>query len=231
MDSITNGRTVLREAGSHPSLQEMRTTADKTLSELNFSQCTLFELYWLCCVFSDYDTADGFKFDELVLPDWFPLPFGFENEEYLYLDKKALNLMGGRICPPQVWDEAEVKFWRENNPLTRTTGEPMEWIPNKDWVVVLPPDHPVRQHISHGRPRKPLPSGEVLMPHKAMRKITNADDFEMAKTSPVPKAPKECDHCGGTSLVWDNDDKGYKCILCCRVTAPVTTDHPPPSQS
>ena len=224
IDSIIEGRKVLRDVSSYPSLQEMRAAASKTLNELNFNQCTLFELYWLCCVFSDYDTLYGFKFEKLILPDWFPLPFGFEDEEYI--DKKSLNLNGGRICPPQVLNEAEVKFWRGNNPLARATGWPVESIPHKDWVIVLSPDHPVRQHVKHGRPCKSLPNGEVRIPHKAMKKIMDVDDYRITKNPLAPKPPKICGHCGATALIWDGADNVYKCMLCRRVTVPIPVGHP-----
>ena len=74
LDSLANGRKILRFQHLHPSLEEMRDVAKNMLAKLDFPACTIFELYWLCCVFANYRTAHGFKFDKLVLPDWFPFP-------------------------------------------------------------------------------------------------------------------------------------------------------------
>ncbi len=147
LDSIIQGRKLLRFIESHPPLQEMRNTAKKALDELAFPPCTFFELYWLCCIFADYEAKDCFKFDKLVLPDWFPFPFGFRMDG-------NLDFKGKRIYPPEVWDEADVKFWQESNPLTRITGKPSGGYCDKDFTIVLLPDHPVRKFIKPGRPIK-----------------------------------------------------------------------------
>jgi hypothetical protein len=126
LESIGRGRELLRSSGSHSSLEEMRELASRTLADLGFPGCTVFELYWLCCVFSDYEECVGnydswgFKFEKIILPDWFPLPFGFKAEP-------TLNFGGKRIYPPEVWDEADLRFWMDplRNPLTRALMTPV----------------------------------------------------------------------------------------------------------
>lgn len=126
------------------------------MTELGFPECTLFELYWLCCIFADYEADRCFKFDKLVLPDWFPFPFGFRMDG-------SLDFEGKRIYPPEVWDEADVMFWQENNQLTRITGKPFEGIADKDEVIVLSSDHPVRKFIKQGRPVKVDERGQTWL--------------------------------------------------------------------
>lgn len=161
LDSIANGRKVLRFQQSQPSLEEMRSVAQKALAELGFPPCTFFELYWLCCVFCDYETKGGFTFEKLVLPDWFPLPFGFA--------VRSLDFKGRRIYPPRVWAEANVQFWRERDPVVRflppeMRDEHLEALyPDKDWCILLPKDHPVQQFVKKGRPITTMPSGETLL--------------------------------------------------------------------
>jgi len=104
LDSIASGRGVLRTQQPPPPLLAIREVAQKALSGLDFPPCTLFEVYWLCCIFTDYDTKGGFKFDKLILPDWFPLSFGFKAE---YLSQ----FKGKRIYPPKVWNETDRLFW------------------------------------------------------------------------------------------------------------------------
>jgi len=160
--SIDHGRKLLRSGESKTTLQEMRSAAAQALAELGFQPCTIFQLYWLCCVFSDYQTGSGsFMFEKLVVPNWFPLPFGFEYESWLE--------NGTRIYPPNVWTEADVKFWRNRDPLVRYMPRERvskylaENYPNRDFVILLPPDHPVRQFVKRGRPGKTKTDGETWL--------------------------------------------------------------------
>jgi hypothetical protein len=84
----------------------MRDIAGKTLAELGFPKCTLFELYWLCCVFSDYaeysyyadlPQRSGFKFEKLVLPNWFPFPFVLQTEATKRETKKGTGESEGPV--------------------------------------------------------------------------------------------------------------------------------------
>lgn len=167
LDSIAEGRKTLAATQSHPSLREMRNTAKKNLAELGFPSCRLLELYWLCCVFADYETKGGFKFDKLVLPAWFPLPFGFNHHEK-YLDKRFLDLKGGRIKPPIVWDEADRMFWFMRDPLAQILpperrAEYFKDYPNKDFILVLPSDHPIHKLVKRGRPTTTKANGETIL--------------------------------------------------------------------
>jgi len=164
LDSILVGRKVLRIMTSIPSLGEMRHIANQSLKKMGFPACTLFELYWLTCVFSDYDihykNGGGFKFDLLLPPPWFPFPFGFEEDEHLVFK-------GKRIYPPEVWSEADVKFHRKIA-VTMRAKEPDRTqylkrnVPNREEVLVLPSSHPVRRYM-RGRPVKPSVDGETLI--------------------------------------------------------------------
>ena len=151
---------------SPPSLQYMRSVAQEALARLEFPPCTQIELYWLCCVFTDYWTQGGFIFEKLVLPDWFPLPFGFVDEEYI--DKKLLDLKG-RIRPPFVWDENDRIFWFEREPLSRLLRPELRekhfktYPENRDFVLLLPDKHPVRKYFRRGRPNKTKANGETML--------------------------------------------------------------------
>ena len=164
LDSIANSRKELRFQQSRPSLEETISIAKKALKKMDFPSCTLLEVYWLCCVFTDYTTAVGFKFDKLVLPDWFPSSFkdacGF-----------TMNFKGRRIYPPVIWNEADRKFWFENNEVTlylpqekrAEAYEDFPYYPDKNGILVLPADHPVRKYIKMGRPITTNPYGETML--------------------------------------------------------------------
>lgn len=187
LTSIDEGRKVLRLPGYNPSLAEMRKFAQKTLTNLGFARCTLLELYWLCCIFADYQTKGGFNFEKIILPVWFPLPFGFENEENLlvkppapstyqrkarwesFLQKNRFMRPGRRILPPQVWDEADRKFWFDRDPLTQILRPEdrkesfHDYAPNKDFTLLLSADHPVRKKVKTGRPITDKADGEAIL--------------------------------------------------------------------
>jgi ribosomal protein S14 len=222
LDSIAKGRQILRLREPRPSLEEMREVAKQFLAtRLDFPECTAFELYWLCCVFADYDSKSDFRFDSLVLPGWFPLPFGFRREEDLAIDLKV-----ERIKPPTVWNEADRMFWFIREPLTQICPpekrlELFKKFPEHDFVVVLPSNHPMRDFVSYGRPRNAPPHAEISLPHEPLLPVTDtataaADQFERRHSPRRP--PMKCTRCGGTAL-WDRENALYLCILCGREMA------------
>ncbi len=161
LESVAKGRKVIRGSGvPTPSLTQLKSAAKKALTNLGFPPCALFELYWLCCVYATYETAIGFKFDKLVLPTWFPFPFGFKEDDHL-------DFKGKRIYPPEVWDEADRLFWFKRQPLLPKSRK--EWerrfaeFPDTDYVMLLPPDHSVRKLFKRGRPIKTTAVGETLV--------------------------------------------------------------------
>lgn len=150
LNSITSGRKLLRYRQSRPTLAEMRDVSKKKLAGLGFPICTLFELYWLCCVFADYQTGGCFKFDNLFLPSWFPLPFGFRDEQYY-------DFRGKRIYPPEIWSEADRRFWFARNPVFRALppkkrAERYKDFPDNEFAFVLSDAHPIHKYVKKGRP-------------------------------------------------------------------------------
>jgi len=206
LDSIADGREVLRFPQGHPSLEHMRNVAKKALTELGFPSCTVFELYWLCCVFANYETMRGFKFDKLILPDWFPFPFGFEQE-------MNLDFKGKRIIPPEIWNEAYKKFRFTRDPLLRCLPPKnkearFQNYPNDDFILVLPADHTARKYVKRGRPITTQANGVTMLPHKVTADATVTGEDKKVKGT-------KCSWCGG-SMLWDDEDKAYKCISCGR---------------
>jgi hypothetical protein len=139
LESIDQGRNVLSQ--SMP-LEEMRGIARKALNELDFPRCSMFELYWLCCVFCNYYDIERFYFDKIIVPEWFSLPFGFMFEEFT-------SLRGQRIFPPYVWTESELKLWPKD--ARRYLIDPQ--IDHEEGIF-LPSSHSVRKYLNRGRPTK-----------------------------------------------------------------------------
>jgi len=161
LDSIASGRGVLRTQQPPPPLLAIREVAQKALSGLDFPPCTLFEVYWLCCIFTDYDTKGGFKFDKLILPDWFPLSFGFKAE---YLSQ----FKGKRIYPPKVWNETDRLFWFQRDQMAQITpkekrAEYFQDYPNRDFILILSASHPIHAFVKKGRPITTELNGRTLL--------------------------------------------------------------------
>ena len=167
LDSIANGRKEFRFRKSPPPLEEMIIIAKKALAEMNFTTCVLLEVYWLCCVFADYETAAGFKFDKLILPDWFP-------SHYCKDDRWYFDFRGKRIYPPEIWNEADRKFWFERDEVLKIyvaeypekkaeMYENYPPYPKNLFILLLPADHPVRKYIKMGRPITVQSDGTTLL--------------------------------------------------------------------
>lgn len=210
LDSIALGRKSLSTYKPFPPLNVMREIAEKSLAELSFTHCTIFEIYWLSCVFSNYETKEGFNFSKIILPDWFPFPHGFKHCDWLDLRKK-------RIYPPETWTDAKVQFMRERNTrvhyLRESDIKPYleRMVPDTDFTIVLSPNHPIRQLFKRGRPVNTF-NGETILPHKSIDSITVG--LDMAEYQQII-TPKTCIHCGG-SMLWDKEENDFKCLACSR---------------
>lgn len=169
-NSINKGRKILSVPGKHPALVKMRKVAQEFLTEMEFPACPLMELYWLCCIFSHYDRKctkkDGiYDFEMLVLPDWFPFPFGFNWEEHI--NKNKFNFQG-RIYPPEVWGEKKREFEFSKSPIAGLRPHE-EWknyyegFPDTNFFMVLGKDHPIHKYVRKGRPDTPMACGETLV--------------------------------------------------------------------
>jgi len=155
----------------------MRSLAPTKLTELGFNPCKLLELYWLCCIFSDYDREwfteprRGFRFERLILPEWFPLPFGFRTEQ-----EQPMLFKGRRILPCEVWTKHDLERQIQQemrycggqqqvglkgtvrlNP--RRDAQRMVAETLADWAIVLAADHPIHRFVKKGRPITTTESG------------------------------------------------------------------------
>lgn len=151
-DSIEQGRKLL---SSKTALEDMKLAANKELEALGFAPCPIFQLYWLCCVFSDYGKLrKGYYFNKITVPDWFPLPFGLMREQHT-------SLRGERIYPPYAWSKADMDFFWT---ASWSDGKPAYFDP--ETCIVLPNDHPVRSLV-RGRPTGEDSDGAVYFSYLA----------------------------------------------------------------
>ena len=57
---------------------QLKLRAKTSLDMLGFTSSTWLQLYWICCVASDYSFDYQDSFSNIVVPDWLPLPFDSE---------------------------------------------------------------------------------------------------------------------------------------------------------
>jgi hypothetical protein len=156
--SVAHGREAIKGHNKEWSADKYRNIAIKFLSELSFPRSSMLELYWLTCVFSDYQNNGIFYFEKLVLPKWFPLPFGVKFETRFSFKSK-------RIYPPQMWDESDKSFFFEREPHVQYMSDSIKneyfqkYPEIDDDVLILPDDHPLRKMVKKGRPNKRMNDG------------------------------------------------------------------------
>ena len=97
-------------------------------------------------------------FEKLIPPDWFPFPYGFE-------DERVFDFRGKRIYPPEVWDQADLESWKEKDPFHyRLSSKNTEYYQrNANFTIVLSSDHPVLKLVKKGSPTRTKVDGETLL--------------------------------------------------------------------
>ena len=139
-------------------LGRLKLTAKTALDKLNFPSSPWLQLYWICCVVSDYNFDYEESFNNIVIPNWLPLPFD---------SSASLNIKPGiRMLPPAIYTEADLEklgHWiliLDMEELAKT----MNWI-----GLILPPTHELYHFLGkqRGRPKKPSKIGK--RPHYSDR--------------------------------------------------------------
>ena len=87
---------------------DLKKTAREELKSLVFPNSLWLQLYWICCIYSEYNFDYHESFEKIVIPEQLPMPFEPSMGQYL--------LEGGmRIYPPAVWDEKDAIFYASHH--------------------------------------------------------------------------------------------------------------------
>lgn len=85
---------------SQLSLDRLKLKARQELRKLDFPSSLWLELYWICCVASDYNFDYEGSFEDIVVPNWLPLPFA-----------TSLNIEPGlRMYAPAIYSEGDIEY-------------------------------------------------------------------------------------------------------------------------
>ena len=95
-----------RNRAGELSLEQVKANARQELRKLNFPGSLWLELYYVCCINSDYNLDDDVAHKNIVISDWLPMPF-----DPLLWDYQIFT--GTRIYPPAILSERELDFITE----------------------------------------------------------------------------------------------------------------------
>ena len=135
-------------------LSQIREIAAKGMSKMELPKSVLLEMYWLCCVLSDYSMDNWTTFDRIVVPEWL-----------LSLYDSILNYdfrPGGRMHPPFIIGEGDLAV-RHRQIFGTYTGKPdYDLIPGeKEDRIFLHSKHEFYPFLNEfkGRTRRRKPPG------------------------------------------------------------------------
>jgi len=130
-------------------LRRIREIAGAETSEMGFPKSVLLEMYWFCCVLSDYSMDNWTTFDRIVMPAWLPSVY----DSVLNFDIKP----GDRMYPPFIIDEGDLAVLHKQMFGTYTGKPDYHLIPGeKSDRVFLTSEHEFYRflNIFKGRTRK-----------------------------------------------------------------------------
>ncbi len=83
-------------------MEQLKLEARTELHKLDFPDSLWLELYWICCVESDYSFDYETTFENIAVPNWLPLPFD---------SQVSLKIAPGiRMYPPAIYHEGDMDF-------------------------------------------------------------------------------------------------------------------------
>jgi len=130
-------------------LEQIREIVGAEMSNMKFPKSVLLEMYWYCCVLSDYSMDNWITFDKILVPTWLPSVY----DPILNYEFKPR----GRIGPPFIIGEGDLAL-RHKKIFGTYTGKPdYDLIPReKEAQVFLPSDHEFYPFLNEfrGRTRK-----------------------------------------------------------------------------
>jgi hypothetical protein len=170
---------------SNPSLDELRQQSKKALDRLALPPSWLLELYWICCVVSDYNLDYEESYDRIIVPGWFVIPFP-------ELQHFAFKIAATRWYPPRLLRDEDIRLEARRHGLAIETL--FSTYRHDAYSLLLPTHHEFWQIISklRGRPAKVKTRGRLpqypdrLAVKCAMLHDSGSTDVEIARKFNLP---------------------------------------------
>lgn len=123
--------------------EELHKKTKKELEILGFPPSFFFELYWVCCVSSDYNLDYFQTFDNIVVPEWLGICANFKPSLFVHAFKKikySAIKHGDRLYPPYLINENDIEFAKSQVDEGWLFGD--AYFPNeKQDALILPEKH------------------------------------------------------------------------------------------
>jgi hypothetical protein len=135
------------------------TKAKEETMKLGFPPCLLLEIYWACCVVSEYALDYPITYDNILVPEWLPIPAEQpESSPVLYYFKHIAKYdlkPGIRIYPPHIMKESEIDFVIYEDGYQLPFPKDLYYPKEGDYVMLIPQDHELNSILNQikGRPK------------------------------------------------------------------------------
>ncbi len=160
-------------------LESLRQGVDHELAKLGFPRSAFLEVYWICCVMSDYRLDAPATYDRIVMPAWVPARYR------PFIGYTIEVKRGFRPTPPILENEADVLRLAIEYQGERD-ADPTLWMPKEhENRMFLPPHHELwgilRKHRGRTRTRRvrgrPSTRSDRLAVTSAMMKDGDGESY------------------------------------------------------
>jgi hypothetical protein len=145
--------------------RQIKDKARQKMQQIGFPPSLFLEIYWLCCIASDYNLDYPTTYENIVIPSWLPLPPSKRPERY-YRKSPFINRMkpGFRIYPPPVLGESDIDFLAYEGGYEAMAFFRDVYYPKENYYgIFLLSDHPFSLELKKikGRPKCKLEAGRA----------------------------------------------------------------------
>ena len=127
---------------------ELREKVQQELTRMDFPTSMWLEIYWVCCVISDYNLDDWNTYDNIVIPAW------LLSTDYPYRVLDQIKVKK-RCYPPELWNERDIDFFARQYLGGELTDRSILYPSERHFRIFLPSQHEFYEALNKfkGRPR------------------------------------------------------------------------------
>lgn len=143
----------------------IRDEAKEETQKLGFPRSLFLEFYWICCIASDFNLDYAVTYDNIVIPQWLPVPPKPPSAFYYRRCVVKNELKPGlRIYPPPVVGDSDIDFFVYQDGYEAAAFFRELYYPKEnDYGMFLPIGHELWSVLNQikGRPKLSHKSGAV----------------------------------------------------------------------
>ncbi len=129
--------------------EEFRDRVQRELSVMELPVSNWLEIYWICCVCSNYTITDRISYKNILMHDWLMKLAG------VYLKSYKIET-GTRVYPPEVWNERDIDIYALRYFGKNLTDKSILYPNEGDLRIFLPTGHEFYEVLRKfkGRPKE-----------------------------------------------------------------------------